>query len=99
MRSKSWRFPFHVLACAPVLAMPAIAADVTVTNAWIRALPPSVPSGGYFTLHNGGTRELILTGAQSPACGMLMLHHSSDMGGMSGMQDVTEVTVPAGGNV
>ncbi len=30
------------------------AAEVRVQDAWIRALPPPIPSGGYFTLHNEG---------------------------------------------
>ena len=94
---------FHIIGIALVLLIVAIcevrAADLSVSNAWIRALPASVPSGGYFTLSNSGSREATLTGANSPACGMLMLHKSEDMGGMSGMQDVTEVKVPAGGSV
>jgi len=72
---------------------------VTVSDAWIRALPPSVPSGGYFTLHNGTAKPVTLVTAQSPACGMLMLHKSNSMTGMSSMDDVREVIVPAGGTV
>jgi hypothetical protein len=72
---------------------------VMVSDAWIRALPPSVPSGGYFTLHNGTAKPVTLTTAQSPACGMLMLHKSNSMTGMSSMDDVSEVIVPAGGTV
>jgi copper(I)-binding protein len=72
---------------------------VTVTDAWIRALPPSVPSGGYFTLHNGMAKPVTLMTAQSPACGMLMLHKSSGMAGMTSMDDVSDVIVPAGGTV
>jgi copper(I)-binding protein/uncharacterized protein YcnI len=72
---------------------------VSVTDAWIRALPSAVPSGGYFTLHNGGTKPVVLTGASSPGCGMLMLHKSEDKGGMSSMTDVSEVPVAAGASV
>jgi copper(I)-binding protein len=75
------------------------AAGLTVSDAWIRALPPSVPSGGYFTLRNGTDKPVTLTTAQSPACGMLMLHKSSGMAGMTSMDDVSEVIVPAGGTV
>jgi copper(I)-binding protein len=97
-----------VAACACVLATclalvplcTALAAEnVTVTDAWLRALPQGVPSGGYFTLHNGGQKPLTLTGASSPGCGMLMLHKSENIGGMSSMQDVAEVDVPAGGTI
>ncbi len=94
---------FHGIAAAfvmlVILIAQAKATGVTVQDAWIRALPSSVPSGGYFTLHNGGLKDLVLTGAESPACGMLMLHKSSDTGGMSSMDDVLEITVPVGGSV
>ena len=90
--------------CALLLATaitPAIAAapNATVSDAWIRALPASVPSGGYFTLHNNGDKPLTLTGASSPACGMLMLHKSEDMGGMMHMDDMTTIDVPAKGTL
>ena len=63
------------------------------------ALPAGLPAGGYFTLHNGGNAPVKLTGADSPACGMLMLHKSEDKGGMSQMMDVPDITVPAGGDL
>jgi periplasmic copper chaperone A len=86
-------------AAASLLALPAIAADVTVTDGWFRALPAKLPAGGYFTLHNGGAQSVTLTGASSPACGMLMLHKSDAMNGMSGMSDVASVLVAAGDTV
>lgn len=84
-----------------VLALPAPAAtrSLTLSDGWFRALPPSVPSGAYFTLHNSGDRPVTLTGADSPACGMLMLHQSQEMGGMGHMADVASVDVPAGGTL
>ena len=92
------------IVCAALLVMsvaPAFAAalSATVSDAWIRALPASVPSGGYFTLHNNGDKPLMLTGASSPACGMLMLHKSEDMGGMMHMDDMTMIDVPAKGTL
>lgn len=72
-------------------------AGVTVKDAWIRALPGT--SGGYFTLHNGGGKPVVLTGADSPGCGMLMIHKSEDKGGMSSMSHVSEVPVAAGADV
>jgi len=75
------------------------AGGITVSDAWMRALPASVPSGGYFALRNGTAKPVTLTTAQSPACGMLMLHKSSGMAGMSSMDDVSDLVVPAGGTV
>ena len=94
---------FHGIAMGVLLVFitmcAAKAAELTVSEAWIRALPPSVPSGGYFTLHNGGTKSVTLTGAESPACGMLMLHKSENHGGMGTMMEMETVEVPPGGTV
>jgi periplasmic copper chaperone A len=84
------------LVLATLLAGPACAADVTVTNAWFRALPAGLPAGGYFTLHNAGATPEKLVGVKSPACGMLMLHQSTESGGMSRMNDLASVVVEAG---
>ena len=75
----------------------AAAPAVTVTDAWFRFLPAGLPAGGYFTAHNTGKSDLAITGAQAAGCGMLMLHMSSDKGGMSGMDMVDKVALPAGG--
>jgi periplasmic copper chaperone A len=84
---------------ALLCAAPALAADVEITDSWIRALPAKLPAAGYFTMHNKARNEVSLTGAASPLCGMLMLHRSVDKGGMGSMQDVTGVAVPAGGTL
>jgi periplasmic copper chaperone A len=74
-------------------------AGVKVSDAWIRALPASSPSGGYFTLHNDGKTTETLVGAASSACGMLMLHLSENKGGMSAMHEVTGVDIAPGGTL
>jgi copper(I)-binding protein len=68
-----------------------------IENPWIRALPGTIPSGGYFVLHNDGKAQVTLTGAESPACGMLMLHLSENQGGMSSMRHVDSIDVAPGG--
>lgn len=90
---------FEIVIAGLLFAAPACAAQVTISDAWIRALPAPSPSGGYFTMKNTSAADITLTGAKSPACGMLMLHLSKEMGGMSSMEDVTSVPVPAGGEV
>ena len=75
------------------------AAPFDVTGAWFRALPGKLPAGGYFTAQNNGRRDVAITGASSDACGMLMIHQSSNKGGMSGMDMVERVNVPAGGKI
>jgi periplasmic copper chaperone A len=79
-----------------VVPASAFAAPVTVSDGWFRALPANLPSGGYFTLHNGGTTPVTLTGASSPACGTLMLHVSETTNGMAAMKDVVSIPVAPG---
>jgi len=78
---------------------PAWAAPFDISDAWFRALPGALPAGGYFTAQNNTGREVSITGVSSDACGMLMMHRSSSKGGMSGMDMVDSVKVPAGGVV
>ena len=87
------------LSVAPPVARAANQRGVAIDGAWIRVLTARIPAGGYFTLRNDGGRPLVLTGASSPACGMLMLHESSDAGGLESMRDVAGVVVPAGGTL
>ncbi len=77
----------------------ASAAPFDVTDAWFRSLPGGTPAGGYFTAQNNTGREVSITGVNSGACGMLMMHRSANKGGMSGMDMVDKVTLPAGGIV
>ena len=83
-----------VAAFSPVWAAP-----FEITGGWFRALPGKLPAGGYFTAYNSTNHEVSITGAGSDACGMLMIHQSSNKGGMSGMDMVDKVSVPAGGTV
>ena len=75
------------------------AAPFDITDAWFRSLPGKLPAGGYFTAQNNGRRDISITGVSSEACGMLMMHQSSSKGGMTGMDMVDSVKVPAGGAV
>jgi copper(I)-binding protein len=75
------------------------AAAPSVTGGWFRALPAAVPSGGYFTVHNGTDKTMTLTGAQSPACGTLMLHRSTNHGGRSMMEHVGGIAIAPGGTL
>ena len=72
---------------------------LAISNAWLRALPAGLPAGGYFTLHNTTAKPIVLSGASSSACGMIMLHKSEAMSGMAHMSDVETVSIPSGGKV
>ncbi len=82
-----------VLLTAPALAAP----PVRVTAPWFRYLLSSIPAGGYMTLRNPGAAAVVLTGADSPACGSLMLHRTDSGGGTDRTAAGARVTIPARG--
>jgi copper(I)-binding protein len=55
------------------------------------------PAAGYMTLRNDGDKAVTLTGASSPACGMLMLHESKQEKGVEKMRHTAGVPVPPHG--
>jgi copper(I)-binding protein len=96
MKSVLWMV--WVVALLPGFAA-AAGPDVVISHGWMRFLLPSLPSAGYMTVQNNGDTDAVITGAASPACGMLMLHKSQDDSGMAMMMDVRSITVPAHGSV
>jgi periplasmic copper chaperone A len=94
-------FLFLSLGVLVAAGTAALAAEggLTISDPWIRSIMPSLPAAGYFTLSNGTAKPRILVGAESPACGMLMLHRSVNRNGQERMMMVTSVTVPSRGQV
>lgn len=96
MRRPSKAFSVAILLASSVAAQ---AAPFDISGAWFRSLPGKLPAGGYFTVQNNTGRDVTITGASSDACGMLMIHQSSNKGGMASMMMMEEVKVPAGGKI
>ncbi len=86
---------FSALTALPVPASEVKQEGVAVELCWIRALPSRLPSAGYFRLRNEGDKEVVLTGAQAPGFGHVMLHTHQTVNGMSAMVHVDKVTVAA----
>ncbi|KGB92694.1 copper chaperone PCu(A)C [Burkholderia cepacia] len=82
----------HVSA---TFAAPALQADAC----WIRTMPATVPSSGYFTLKNDGDAPATLVGIDTPAYGMAMMHETQTSGSTAKMVHVDSVVVPAHGTV
>jgi copper(I)-binding protein len=95
------RLSLLALAALVVLGTGLAAAEdrLVVHDPWMRAIIPSRPAAGYFTLSNGTGKAATLVGAESPDCGMLMLHRSLHQGGQERMVMVKSVSVPAHGSV
>ena len=87
------------LAAALLLMAAGPAPDAAVSDGRMRVVVPSRPAAGYFKLDNHGAAPLDLVGASSPVCGTLMLHRSTNTGGMESMDMVDHVTVPPHGSV
>ncbi len=87
---------FFLFMTLPAAAQPA---SLVISDGWFRSLPGKLPAAGYFNVRSTGGTAVAITGADSDGCGMLMLHKSSDKGGMSSMGMVDQVTVPPGGTV
>ena len=68
---------------------------VTVSGAWARAsLPHQDEAAAYLTLQSAGGDTL--TGVESPAAGMVMLHQTVRKNGVAQMDDVDSLALPAG---
>ena len=80
------------------LILPATAlAELEVSDAWIKNLPPSVPvRAGYMTLHNNGQSTVVIRGARSAAFASVEIHRSVMQDGMMQMEPVESLEIPAG---
>ena len=88
-----------LLAVSAVAFSNTQAATLTAHDCWIRLMPASLPSSGYFVVSNNGDKPATLTGAETPAFGMAMLHKSSSNGSTSTMAMVDSADVPAHGTL
>ncbi|MEZ2722191.1 copper chaperone PCu(A)C [Paenalcaligenes hominis] len=74
-------------------AKPAV--GVRVEQCWVRLLPPTVPSAGYFVIHNDSNEELELVAGATPSYGHVMLHETIEENGMAKMVMADKMVIPA----
>ncbi|MBS0193690.1 MAG: copper chaperone PCu(A)C [Proteobacteria bacterium] len=75
-------------------------APVRIDGAWVRAAPPGADMlAAYMDVHNLGSKPLRLVSASSDAFGMVELHRSQLVNGMSSMRPAGEQTIAAGGTL
>jgi len=77
----------------------AAAPGLAISHPWMRTVVPTRPAAGYFTLTNDSAKPHSLVGAESSACGMLMLHKSVHENGQESMVMVKSISVAAHGSV
>ncbi len=87
-----------VLAACGSTAGPSAAA-LSVSGAWARPATASAQSAAYMTISNTSGPDSLLS-ATSPGAGTVELHETTtDSTGMTGMQPVAQVNIPAGRSV
>lgn len=97
--SKTWRQAALVAGVVMGAAPPAIA-EVTLSEAWVRALPPTQRNtAAYVTVHNSGAEPLQVVGGSAELADRVEIHRSEGRDGMTRMVPVAALPVPAGGSV
>ncbi|UPY35210.1 copper chaperone PCu(A)C [Sediminicoccus sp. KRV36] len=88
------------------LAGPALAHDTVtelgalrIVNPWTRAAGQGMQGGGYLIIRNTGATPDRLVSATSPAAGRMELHTHIRDGDVMRMRPVTDIPVPANGEV
>jgi len=73
---------------------------VTVSDAYIRGLPPGqTVTAAFMTVNNHQDKDCKLVGAASPVANSAEIHEHSHKNGKMSMRRVSSLVVPAGGSV
>lgn len=79
------------------IALPAVAAELTVLNAWVREAPPGAAVlAGYLTLSNPGPTDQALIKARSPQFEAVELHQTVHQQGIARMLPQAQITLTPG---
>ena len=83
------------------ILLPAICrAELDISDAWIKNLPPSVPvRAAYMTLHNPSTTAQRIVGLHSESFAGVEIHQTVMQDGMMRMQQLSNLQVKAGETV
>jgi copper(I)-binding protein/cytochrome oxidase Cu insertion factor (SCO1/SenC/PrrC family) len=73
---------------------------VGIMNAWVREADPAAKANaGYMTLINVATEEVTLVGIESETFEKIEMHEMATVDGLMAMREVSDVVVPANGQV
>ena len=89
----------HLLAAllAALAALPALAGELSITNAWSRSTPPGVTVGvAYFTLKNDTGKSDRLLRITTPVASKVQVHRTEILDGMARMREVAVLHVEPG---
>lgn len=89
-----------LLMVAGLLLASGASADLAISGAWVRAMPPTQSmTAGYLNVTNSGKRAIIITGATADVSPRVELHTTVSRDGMRRMQPLESLEVAAGGSV
>jgi periplasmic copper chaperone A len=90
-----------LLAALVVAGCSTAAPKLTVSGAWVRSVAAAdQPTAAYLVISNGSGQPDALMGASSPDAATVQLHETTtDSSGMTGMQHVDKLAIPAEGEV
>jgi hypothetical protein len=76
------------------------ASDITVQDAYVRAVPPNLPnSASFMKIVNSGNKTVFLLSANSNIAKNIELHEHTMSNGMMKMQQVKNIEIPANSTV
>ena len=82
---------------AALAALPALAGELSITNAWSRSTPPGVTVGvAYFTLKNDTGKSDRLLKITTPVASKVQVHRTEILDGMARMREVAVLHVEPG---
>lgn len=91
---------FTLLATLCTLFSFNLMAEVTISDAVVRVLPPGIPNtSAYFTIENTGDKDVALVAANTDIAQSAELHAHVMAGEMMRMEQQKQVIVPAGQTV
>ena len=92
------RPPAYLLLVLAAALLPAYAGtpEVTVSDAWIRAVPGSDVAAAYLTVRNSGTHPVTIVAISSPAAASAMIHETTLVGTQSTMRPREQLPLAPG---
>ncbi len=86
-----------LLNLAPLLAVAAEPAGLSLEGAWVRALPPGQPNtAAYLTATNRGAAAVTIIGASAAIAGTTQIHTTREVDGLLRMEQVAQLQLAPG---
>ena len=87
-------------ALLTLMAIPAFADPLNVTDPWVREpIPGRMMSAAFMQLSNTGTTDKVLVSARADWAGSIEIHTHLNDNGVMRMRQIESLTIPAGGSV